>query len=122
MDNISNCSTILRERQDEARVENNSGLTRDENTNSNLSAGQDSETLESFVLINLCLGTTRSKVGNSGLNIITAGMRKLFTEGHPKSQKWKNARGINTVKFLRKTYLATEWVLSLYCTWYFFFP
>ena len=122
MDNISNCSAILRERQDEARVENNSGLTRDENTNSNSGAGWDSDILESFVFINLCLGTARSKVGNSGLNVITAGMRKLFTEGHPKSQKWKNARGLNTVKSLRKTYLATEWVLALYCTWYFFFP
>ena len=48
MDNISNCSTILRERQDEARVENNSGLTRDENTNSNLSAGRDSEILKAL--------------------------------------------------------------------------
>ena len=109
-------SFILRERKDEARFENNSGLTRDENTNSDLGAGWESEILESFVFINLCLGTARSKIGNSGLNIITAGMRKLFTEGHPKSQKWKNARGINTVKSFRKTYLATVWVLALYCT------
>ena len=39
MDNISNCSAILGERKDEARVENNSGLTRDESTHSSGGGG-----------------------------------------------------------------------------------
>lgn len=36
---ISNCSAIPGESKDEARVENNSGLTRDESTNSSAGGG-----------------------------------------------------------------------------------
>lgn len=75
--------------RDEAGVENNLGLTRDKSTNSNAGGGQDSEILKSFVFLTLCLGTARSEVGNSRLNIITAGMRKLFTEGPPQKSGMK---------------------------------
>lgn len=86
---ISNCSAIPGEGRGETRVENNLGLTRDKSINSNAGGGQDSEILKSFVFLTLCLGTARSEVGNCRLNIITAGMRKLFTEGPPQKSGMK---------------------------------
>lgn len=107
------------ERRDEARFENNLGLTKDESTNFNAGGGQDSEIVKSFVFLTLCLGTARSEVGSSRLNIITAGMRKLFTEGPPQKS------GMNKHNKIPQENISGHWVgislvSYLICTGIFF--